>query len=218
MGADPESNAFKFGKFTAEAAGVAGVPFARFARGTGFGGYAATVGKNALSGAAASGAIDPEYALTGAAVGGGLSGVGIPLGIGLWKGATYLKNAAEPYLPGGLEQIKGRALNMLAGNRRQQVIDALDKNRSYVPGSYPVAGEAATDAGAAPFVAAQEIVKRKGQSSAYAARELEQEQARKTALKMIGPGDNAVDLGAAEAIRKAAAEKNYGKAFAQGVR
>lgn len=220
MGADTDSTAFGFFKGAGEMAGVAGMPFAKG------GSYVPRVLKNTMSGGAVAGLINPEDAGVGAAVGGAVSAAGKPLsalyhspiGAPVRGAANAAYHVVEPWLKGGMDRVKGRTLNELAGNRRGQVISELENARSIVPGSNPIAGEAATGAGSTTFAAGQEILKGRSSSAEYLAREIAQEKARRTALKIggpsIGPDGDTFALQAAQQIREEAAKKNYGKAFA----
>jgi hypothetical protein len=172
----------------------------------------------AVAGGLAAGQIDPESAGWGAGIGGALPLAGrvlkpaIDLGAGVAKGvgkAAY--RVAEPYLPGGIAQIEGRTLNALAGDRAPQVIAALRGSRGAQH-----AGEAATEAGAAPFAAGQEIIKNRFATSDYLAIEQAQEAARLAAVRSIGKDKPALD--SAIALRRSAAASNYGDAAPQLVK
>jgi hypothetical protein len=221
MGADPNSLGFKAGKMVGEMAGVAGIPIARGGK------YVVDVLKNVGSGAAAASLVDPTDAVTGGLVQGGITAAGRPLGAlyqsplgapvrGLVKAGHHV---IEPWLKGGMDQVKGRTLRELAGSKAERVAAELENAAPIVPGSYPISGEAAVNAGSTGFAAGQEALKNRFSTAEYLAREKAQEKARMDALKILGPsmgaGSDDVVLAGAQATRESAAKKNYGKAFQQ---
>lgn len=89
LGFDPESLSFKAGQLGGEVAGTVGIPVL----GSG-GNLAARVGGGALSGGAAAGLVNPETAVTGAAIGGGIPLIGSVIGPALNSGARSLMQSA----------------------------------------------------------------------------------------------------------------------------
>lgn len=106
--------------------------------------------------------------------------------------------------------VKGRAYVDAAGERVDDVINALKENKQIVPGSMPTAGEAAAKAGSAEFSALQAAAS-KFRPSEYQARVDEQNAARIAQVRTVGQDEAA--LKAAEAARDMAKKGNYAAAF-----
>ena len=118
----------------------------------------------------------------------------------------------EPWLQPAA--IKGRAFLEAAGDKADDIIRLLRENKQIVPGSRPIAGEAAADAGRAEFAALQKQAQDIN-PSAYAERGAEQNAARLSSLR-IGVAGDADQLVAAETARKARTDPLYKAATAQG--
>lgn len=143
------------------------------------------------------------------AVTGGLFGGAVPGAVaGAKTAATAVRNIIEPHLPGAghVERRAGRTFNELAGDRRDAVVEALEADKRFVPGSRPTAGEAAVPAGSAEFAGAQTVLEGRKPSD-YLAREREQNQARLGAVREVGKDKAALE--AAKAERAANAAENY---------
>lgn len=141
---------------------------------------------------------------------GALLGGAIPAGIeGVGKGVRAIRNLVDPWLPGGVDRAVGRTGNAAAGDRREAVIAALERNRQIVPGSIPTAGEAAADAGSAEFAGLQRVVTGR-KPSEYVAREAENEAARRGAIEAIGKDKAALDV--ARGVRATQGQQAYGEA------
>lgn len=102
--------------------------------------------------------------------------------------------------------IKGRAYLEAAGDKVDDIIELLTRNKQIVPGSRPTAGEAAEPASRAEFSALQESAK-KAAPSAYFGREEGNNQARIDALREFA--GNPAKRAAAVADRTAAAGPHY---------
>ncbi|MFZ2287607.1 MAG: hypothetical protein WAV93_11530 [Bacteroidales bacterium] len=113
------------------------------------------------------------------------------------------------------EAIKGRAYLEAAGNKSQEVLNALrNPAQQIVPGSMPTAGEAAVPAGRAEWAALQKSAG-KILPSEYLARSDAQNVARINQLRTVGQDKAA--LAAAEGTREANALVNYAAANNAGV-
>lgn len=130
------------------------------------------------------------------------------------------KAAIEPFTKRGQERIAGRTIAQFAGDKADDVINALKNPEVLVPGSMPTAAEAAMKAGGKGAGIAQ--LQRAAQSSSpqlasdFSERALEQNAARIAAL--TGVTGTADDLTAAMASRSGAGKDLYDKAFRQTVR
>ena len=138
----------------------------------------------------------------GAAVGGAIPAIGIPVAKTLKGGYNAL---IEPWL--NPAAIKGRAFLEAAGDKADDIIAFLRQNKEIVPGSAPTAGEAAVPAGRAEFAALQKSASNVRPSD-YLARTDEQNAARIAALRTVGQDKAALDAAIAE--RGANAEEAYG--------
>lgn len=117
------------------------------------------------------------------------------------------KNLVDSLLPGGTKRLGDRMLNAVAGDKRQEVINALLANRPVI--SAATAGEASVPAGSAEFAALQKLVKTP-LASDYDAIEQAQKLARTKALQTIGGrGADDTALNAALKARSAAADPFY---------
>ena len=239
MGADPESFAFKTGKFGSEVAGTLGVggPIAKAASLLGFGpkvaqalstwgmstgakpvrlaaragDVALRAGAGATTGAAASGLINPEEAGTGAAIGGGAA-VLLPPVIG--AGARVI-NAAKQ----GMYPTPGGMAVRAAGDKTDDVIRALETTKSEVPNVNLTAGQAAVPANSAEFSALQDLVAQRGAPSKYfgpGGIEGQQEAAR--AASMRGIAGTPEELAGKVTERTTASNQNYLQAFGEEVK
>lgn len=123
----------------------------------------------------------------------------------------------EPMFDKGQAAIKQRALVEAAGDRGQQVLNALrDPKQNIVPGSLPTAGEAAVPAGSVEFSALQKSASKvPGTASEYLARADSNKTAQIKQLRTVGRTE--ADLVAAEASRDANALVNYAAANNAGI-
>ena len=145
----------------------------------------------------------------GMALGGAIPAVA-PLVTGPVKAGYHA--LIEPWLQPAA--IKGRAFLEAAGEKADDIIRLLRENKEIVPGSRPIAGEAAADAGATKFSALQKQAADIA-PDAYAERGAQQNAARLSALRTGVAGD-AEQLAAAETARKARTDPLYRAATAQG--
>ena len=236
LGADPEALTFQAGKFGGELAGTAGTGglLAKGAQGLGAaprvvealktwgmgtGRVPANIGQRAADlairvpagatvGGAAGLAIDPEHAGTGALVGGGAAAA-LPVVINpVIKAARWVKDVAKP-TPGTLGV---RA----AGDKAQDVIQALQTQRSAVPGVNLNAGQASVPANSAEFAALQKLAAERHAPSLYfgpGGVKGQQEAARAAAVE--GFAKTPADLERAITARTVASRQNYKDAFDQ---
>lgn len=156
----------------------------------------------------------PEKAVqvgTGAALGGAIPGA-IE---GVRATGRTLRNVIDPMLPGGAERAVGRTMLRAAGDKRDQVMQALRSPSELVPGSVPTAAEAAAPAGSAEFSGLQRLAEQR-LPTAYADIQKAQEAARKAAIQAFGKDTVALRL--AENARSAGANSDYAIAYAQMVR
>lgn len=175
--------------------------------------------KNSLGGGVAGGTIgalsDEGTAKSGTIAGLALGGLAPLLIEGAKKigGAAY--HFADPWFQSGIDKVKGRTLNMAAGDSKDKVIDALLKNKDIVPGSKSIAGEVAAPAGSAEFSALQKKVAGL-RPSEYNAIDESQQLARRSALQSFGKDKtslvNAIDE------RSGNAAKDYGAAYANQIK
>lgn len=117
----------------------------------------------ALTGAGIGAAIPPAFALSGKAAGMGYHGL------------------IEPLSRGGKDAIKNRFWLEAAGDKSDEIIELLTKNKQLTPGSMPTAAEAASPAGRTEFSAAGASAARAKPSEHYA-REGQQNAARIAAI------------------------------------
>jgi hypothetical protein len=148
------------------------------------------------------------------------------IGTGATVGAVVpsVVESVRAFAPGGLVQRTfypkaGDIANRAAGNERDAVIQALESQRSQVPGVNWTAGQASVPANSPQFAALQKVAEKKmpevyGQMGVKG----EQQAARQAAVRAISnvpEFDNPVmkNMDAAQAVRSAAASSNYAKAF-----
>jgi hypothetical protein len=187
---------------------------------------AATIPQKAAQGAKIGGLfglaspVDPgeDFASTKAAqIGGGAAfgGAVAPAIAAAASGARAVRNVVDPWLPGGIDRVVGRTANTAAGDKRNDIIQALTQNRQIVPGSQGHAGEVAAPAGSAEFSGLARIASRI-KPTAFDDMARSNDAARLTALKTVAQDKPALE--AAEVARGAAASKNYGVAYQQAVK
>jgi hypothetical protein len=179
--------------------------------------WMARAGGRAVEGAAAGGAIgglsDQGDAGTGALLGAGINAALPPVFSGLAKGARAIKDKAFP-TPGALA-VKA------AGEKTDDVITALMKSKSGVPGLELTPGQASVPANSAEFAALQKLVATKDPSrfagpAGSPSVQGQQEAARQAVVGEIARTPEA--LHAAIAKRASEGNKNYGEAFEQVVK
>jgi hypothetical protein len=148
-------------------------------------------------------------------VGGFVAGGGLPLvGSALKLGYRLV----EPFTKQGLEQIVGRVLNKAAGATAPETAQALAPSGApaigpvmppptTVPGSFPIAGEAATGTAGAEFAGLQRELA-KTQPTPYLARDEAQREARQKAIQQVGKTPQ--ELESAIGTRGAEAKRAYG--------
>lgn len=107
--------------------------------------------------------------------------------------------------------IKGRAYLEAAGDKADEIVNLLTRNRQIVLGSAPTAGEVAAPAGRTEFSALQRSAEKAAPSS-YFARAEEQNAARIAALDTFA--GNPAKRAAASAVREAKAGPLYEKGYA----
>lgn len=220
--ADPDSFAFGAGKLGAEIAGTSGVggalakPVAgvapRLAQALKTGGMslgstaggtagniAARTAGGAITGGASAGLINPEYAGTGAVIGGALP-IATKLAGALGSG---VKGMIEPFYQGGREKIIGRAINSVAGNQADDALRNLQQSQPLVQGSQPTAGMVARNPGIAALERAS-IANNPIATNELALRQAANNEARQAALAGITP-----DRMAAQQAREAATSSLY---------
>lgn len=153
---------------------------------------------------------DEGSADQGAAVGAAANVVLPPVVTAAMRGVTAAKEAIYPSA-GGLA-VKA------AGDKADDVIQALENEKSGVPGLNLTAGQASVPANSAEFAALQKLVASKDPSSYYGPHGVQgqQEAARRAAVQTIGRTPQ--ELSAAEAARSAAAKQNYTLAYQQAVK
>lgn len=176
--------------------------------------WAGRAAGRAVMGGATGGTIgalsDEGSAGTGAAVGAGANVVLPPAISGVMRGAAAAKNAIYPS-PGSLAV---RA----AGDKADDVIQALQNSQSGVAGVNLTAGQASVPANSAEFAALQKLASSKDPSRYFGQLGVqgEQEAARRAAVQTIGKTPS--DLAAAVAARSAASNTNYTLAYQQAVK
>lgn len=136
----------------------------------------------------------------GGAVGGAFPAAAAPV---MWAGKK-LYNLIEPYVPGGVEAIAGRAANGIAGDRRGAVVDALLQSKQINPGSWAgptkdlsTAAEAAVPAGSAEFSALGKLAAQRKPSDYNAIAE-EQQNQRAEAVQRIAGGRTGAEQDSAQ--------------------
>lgn len=216
MGADTESMGYGIGKVGAEIAGTAGVggalakPVAgvapKLAAALQSGGMTANGGNmatriagGAITGGASAGLVNPEYAATGAAVGGALPPA-VKLAGALGKGVGGL---VEPFYQGGRERILGRAINAAAGNQADDALMNLRNAQPIVPGSEPTAGMVAQNPGIAALERAS-VANNPIATNELALRQAANNDARIAALQNVTP-----DKALAQQARESATQGMY---------
>lgn len=185
----------------------------------------ARIGQGAAMGAgmgAAQPVTTPDYWGTKGeqVAGGALVGAAIPAA---WEGAKTIgrgvRNVVQPYMgQWGADQAAGRLANVASGSNRDAVINELRAAQPIVAGSNPTAGQAAVPANSAEFAALQKMASAEAPSQYFGAGGIEgaQNQARIQALRTIGQTPQA--LQSAEQARSAAANVDYGNAYAQAIK
>jgi len=239
MGADPESAMYGIGKFGGEMAGTLGTGgvLAKGAQALGAApkviqalqtwgmntgaspvGIAQRVadvglraGAGGLVGGAAGTAINPEHAGMSAGIGAGAAAVLPPVFGGTARVAQLIKDAVKP-TPGALGV---RA----AGDKVDDVIQALLTEKSNVPGVSLTAGQASVPANSAEFAALNKLVAQDRAPSRFFGSggiKGQQEAARLDAVRGIGGTPD--QLSAAIEARSAASGANYEAAFAMPIK
>lgn len=229
MGADTDSGLYKTSKIAAEIAGTAGVGGALANGARVFGAPAPVVqglasgGINvdgatgmtgmlirgltgAATGAATAGAINPEDAGLGAAIGGFIPvSAKTAAAFGRW-GKDSVKSLVQPLYQSGRDRIVGNSLREFAGGQVDDAVRNLQATRELVPGSAPTVGESA----GVPSLAALErasMASSPEATNALTTRLAEQNDARVSALRSIAGDDAAKE--AALAARSDAADVAY---------
>lgn len=153
-----------------------------------------------------------EKAITQTGVSTVLGGL-VPIG---WEGAKLLgrgiRNVAQPFMgQSGIDKATGRLANIAAGDKRDDVIDALIKSKDFVPGSKLTAGQASVPANSAEFAALGDIASKTKPSAYYGPKgiEGEQEAAKLAQIRIIRGGDTDAPLESAIAKRAAAVKPAY---------
>lgn len=147
-----------------------------------------------------------------------LLGGAIPPAIDLTRKVYSIgRNMLDPLLPGGAERGASRIISEAAGPKRAAIEAELEKqlnnavpprlHSQLVSGSQPTAPEAAVRAGSPEFSALQKIAA-DIRPSAYSDIARSQEAARLAAVRSVGK--TPADLKAAEALRSATGQQNYG--------
>lgn len=131
------------------------------------------------------------------------------LGAGANSVGRGIRNVVDPMLPGGNQRAAGRLMTEVTGNKRDEVIAALNQQKSGVAGLNLNAGQAAMPAGSAEFSALQKIADDIKPTPA-AALKGSQEDARRAAIQTIGQDKTALE--AAIGKRAGDAKVNYGEA------
>lgn len=143
-------------------------------------------------------------------------GAAIPAVMGGVSGAgRAVRNAVDPWLPGGAERVSGRIANAAAGDKREQIIQLLRDNKQIVPGSQGSAGEVAAPAGSAEFAGLQRIAE-SVRPTPYDELAGARKAARVAAVRGVGQDKAALD--AAVANRSTNAATNYQNAYSQALR
>lgn len=167
----------------------------------------------------ADGALDyAGEAAKNAAIGGASGGILTGGFEGAKKVGRGILNVTDEFTQAGRQRAVGRLGNAVAGQNQPQVLAALESSADNVPGSTLTAGQASVPANSAEFAALQRIAA-EASPSKYAGVlgvEGQQEGARRGLLQTIGKTPALLD--AAEAARSAAANQNYGAAYAQQIK
>jgi hypothetical protein len=128
---------------------------------------------------------------------------------------AVVKTAVKGLLPNttqaGRENAKGMLLNEAAGGQKNAVLDALDAEKSFIPGERPTAAQAASIANAPAFAGVEKLAVQKYNPNLAAARNAENMDARLAAVRSVGKDEPA--LKSAISTREANATEHYGKAF-----
>lgn len=174
----------------------------------------------AIGGATA--ATQPVYDDDFASAKGEQVGVGTLFGAAIPTVAQSAKQVArgayhvvEPWLPGGAERVAGRTAVKVAGDKSDDVVRALESEQTFVKGSRPTSGEAAVPAGSAEFAGLQREVEPRLPSE-YRFRDIEQDQARRSAIREVGKDKAALE--AAKTARGVAANRNYAAAYEKEIK
>lgn len=175
--------------------------------------YAQGIAGGALGGGAIGALSEQGNIGEGAMLGGAISAALPPVLKGATALASYPYHLIERFLPGGKEQIAGRAMIKAAGEKTEPIISALKRAPKGV-----TAGQAATDVGSAEFSALQEKIKQ-FKPSEYDAIKQAQEAERLSLLRSIGKDAPSKEeaktyLDLAVNTRKSIADRLYGDAFA----
>lgn len=222
VGANPESIAYQGGKLATEIAGTSGVggalgkgvqvvskaPFAaRLAQALQSGGMTTggqrtlgdmllRMGAGATTGGASAALVDPEYAKTGAIVGGALPGATALAGAVGSYGVRVVNSLTAPFTQRGQERIAGDVIRKFAGGA-----PVTQNAAELVPGSVPTLAESTGNAGIAGLQRAMRDVK----PNAFAEREAANAAARVRAFDEI-----AGDTGQLSALKADRAETGKG--------
>jgi len=165
----------------------------------------------AIAGGTIGGLSDEGDAQTGALLGAGMNVVLPPALNAVLKGAAAAKNTIYPSV--GSLSVKA------AGDKTDDVIQALSNTRSGVPGVNLTAGQASVPANSAEFAALSDLVASRGNPSRYfGPKGIEGQQEAARLASMTGQFGTPADLAAAELARNAASKGNYKTAFEVAVR
>lgn len=152
--------------------------------------------------------------------GGAVAGALLP---GAWEltkaGGRGVRNVVQPYLgEWGADRAAGRLGNLAAGDKGDEVVQALLNSKQLVPGSAPTAGQAASSANSAEFSALQKAAADRAPSAYYGPGGIEGQQnaARVSAVRSVGGTSG--DLSAAVAQRGREAGINYRAAYQEAVK
>lgn len=129
---------------------------------------------------------------------------------GLIRGAQVAKSAVEPFYEGGRNQILSRAMQRAGGADAPQVQQRLANAQELVPGSSPTAGEISGNAN----IAAMQRAAAQADPEAYAARAIQQNEARVAALRDLAGTGGQREFHAT--ARETTAKQLYDEAYVAG--
>ena len=144
----------------------------------------------------------------GAQLAAGIAGAAAPAAVG---SAINVGRAVKDYIYPSVGALGRR----VAGDKADDVIAALMKTRSNVPGVKLTAGEASVPANSAEFASFQKAVANENASKFYGPLGVKGQQARARVDAVQSFGKTPTELDAAVASRSATSAKNYGEAFKQ---
>lgn len=140
----------------------------------------------------------------------GMLGALAPAGIGT---AINVGRSAKDYVYPSVGRLGRRA----AGDKADDVITALMKTKSNVPGVKLTAGEASVPANSAEFAAFQKAIAAENASKYYGPRGIKGQQATARQMAVQSFGKTPKELETAITNRAIASDKNYGDAFIQKI-